>query len=104
MITLGNNMGNDELEGGNHMNKAFLFEMLSTPSVSGDEIALQKKVYEYMKDKADQIITDANGNVITVLNADSKVKVLLTGHIDKILGYNGSFLITTYGKTFNAVS
>ena len=28
----------------------------------------------------------------------------LTEHIDKILGYNGSFLITTYGKEFNVIS
>lgn len=66
------------------MNKTFLYEMLSTPSVSGDEIALQKKVYNYMKDQADYMITDANGNVISVLNPESKVKVLLTGHIDEI--------------------
>ena len=35
------------------MNKELLFDMLSTPSVSGCEIGLQKKVYSYMKDKAD---------------------------------------------------
>ena len=66
------------------MNKTFLYEMLSTPSVSGDEIALQKKVYNYMKDQADAMITDANGNVISVLNPESNVKVLLAGHIDEI--------------------
>ena len=102
MITLGNNMGNDELEGGNHMNKTFLFDMLSTPSVSGDEIALQKKVYEYMKDKADQMITDANGNVISVLNPDSKVKVLLTGHIDEIGLFVSEFTSTGFLKVKNA--
>ena len=30
------------------MNKAFLFELLKTGSVSGNEAALEKKIYEYM--------------------------------------------------------
>lgn len=54
---------------------------------------------------------------MTALNSDECLKYadvkcqyemlkseLLTEHIDKILGYNGSFLITTYGKEFNVIS
>jgi len=66
------------------MNPTFLYEMLSTPSVSGNEIDLQKKVISYMTNTADEIRTDENGNVISVLNPASSCKVLLCGHIDEI--------------------
>ena len=66
------------------MNKEFLYEMLDTMSVSGHEIGLQKKVIAYMKPYADEIRTDATGNVICVLNPQADYKVLLAGHIDEI--------------------
>lgn len=66
------------------MNKEFLYEMLKTPSVSGNEAAMGKKIYDYMKDKADQVRVDEIGDVVAVLNPDSKMKVLLTGHGDEI--------------------
>lgn len=66
------------------MNKEFLFEMLDTMSVSGNEIGLQKKVIAEMKPYADEIRTDNTGNVICVLNPDAEFKVLLAGHIDEI--------------------
>ena len=37
------------------MNKAFLFELLQTGSVSGNEAELEKKIYDYMQDKADRV-------------------------------------------------
>lgn len=66
------------------MNKEFLYEMLDTMSVSGNEIDLQKKVIREMKPYADAICTDYTGNVISVLNPDADFKVLLAGHIDEI--------------------
>lgn len=66
------------------MNTSYLYEMLSTSSVSGNEIELQKKVIDYMTPIADTIQTDENGNVISILNPDSPCKVLLAGHIDEI--------------------
>ncbi|BBF42503.1 endoglucanase [Lachnospiraceae bacterium KM106-2] len=66
------------------MNQSFLEEMLTTASVSGNEITLQKKVIRQMTPIADQIQTDENGNVISILNPSSKCKVLLAGHIDEI--------------------
>lgn len=66
------------------MNKEFLKEMLNTPSVSGHEIALQKKVMAHMKPYCDEVRHDATGDVISVLNPDAKAKVLLCGHIDEI--------------------
>lgn len=66
------------------MNKEFLFEMLTTPSVSGEEILLEKKIYDYIKPYADEVRTDEIGDVIGVLNPDSPCRVLLTGHADEI--------------------
>lgn len=66
------------------MNQEFLFEMLDTMSVSGNEIRLQKKVIKEMKPYADEIRTDNTGNVICVLNPEADFKVLLAGHIDEI--------------------
>ena len=66
------------------MNKEFLYEMLDTMSVSGNEIGLQKKVIREMKPYADEIRTDLTGNVICVLNPQADFKVLLAGHIDEI--------------------
>ena len=66
------------------MDRKFLEEMLDTVSVSGYETELQKKVIEHMKPICDEIQTDATGNVISVLNPESDVKILLCGHIDEI--------------------
>jgi len=66
------------------MNKEFLYEMLDTMSVSGNEIALQKKVIREMTPYSDEICTDYTGNVISILNPDADFKVLLAGHIDEI--------------------
>ena len=66
------------------MNKEFLYEMLDTMSVSGNEIKLQKKVIREMTPHAHEIRTDYTGNVICVLNPDADFKVLLAGHIDEI--------------------
>jgi len=64
------------------MNKKFLFEMINTPSPTGGEFALQKKIIKYMKDF--DIETDYTGNVICSINNDSDFKVLLAGHVDEI--------------------
>ena len=66
------------------MNKEFLYEMLDTMSVSGHEIALQKKVIAHMQPYAHEIRTDKTGNVICVLNPHADFKVMLAGHIDEI--------------------
>lgn len=66
------------------MNQQFLMEMLHTASVSGSETELQKKVMNYMQPYADCIEHDAMGNVYSILNPNSPMKVLLTGHIDEI--------------------
>lgn len=71
------------------MNKEFLNEMLKTPSVSGYEVELQKKVLSYMKDSVDEQYSDVTGNVINIINGKSDNRILLCGHIDEI-----GFIIT----------
>lgn len=66
------------------MDKAFLYDMIATPSVSGGEVPLQKKVAAYMREKGVAVHTDPSGNVISAINEDSPFKVLLCGHIDEI--------------------
>ena len=66
------------------MDIKFLKELIDTPSVSGNEYELQKKIIKHMEPICDKIITDHVGNVISVINPDSKVKVLLDAHIDEI--------------------
>lgn len=66
------------------MNKEFLFDLLNTPSPSGQEMAIQKTWLNYVKDFVDDIRTDDAGNVIGILNPGASFKVLLAGHSDEI--------------------
>lgn len=66
------------------MNKDILYEFLSTPSVSGHEEELQKKVIRYGKTFADEIRTDEIADVVTIVNPEAKVKVMLSAHADEI--------------------
>ncbi len=66
------------------MNKEFLYELLKTGSVSGDEVRIEKKIYGYMQGKADEVTVDELGNVTAAVNTDASFKVLMTGHADEI--------------------
>lgn len=66
------------------MNLDLLYKLLKTPSPSGHELAIQKVVIEEMKPYADDFYKQQNMNLITAINTDSPVKVLLSGHIDEI--------------------
>lgn len=66
------------------MDLEFLKELIDTPSVSGNEFALQEKIIKYMQPKCDKVITDHVGNVISVINPNAKMKILLDAHIDEI--------------------
>ena len=88
------------------MNKEFLFELLSTGSVSGNEAAIEKKIYDYMQDKADQVMVDELGNVTAALNPSSPFKVLLAGHADEIglmvtaVDSDGYLMVTNLGGIY----
>ena len=66
------------------MNKELLWEMLSTPSASGRETELGKKLYSYAGTFSHQVRTDEIGDVVAVLNPDCDFRVLLAGHMDEI--------------------
>ena len=88
------------------MNKDFLFELLSTGSVSGNEAELEKKIYDYMQDKADQVTVDELGNVTAAVNPASPFRVLLAGHADEIglmvtaVGSDGTLMVTGIGGIY----
>ena len=52
------------------MNRELLLDMLSTPSVSGREVELGKKLYGYAGTFAHRVDTDEIGDVIAVLNPE----------------------------------
>jgi len=88
------------------MNKDFLFDMLKTASVSGNEAELEKKIYGYMLDKADLVTVDELGNVTAALNPDAAFKVLAAGHADEIglmvsaVGSDGMLMVTKIGGIY----
>ena len=90
------------------MNKEFLWELLSTGSVSGNEVELEKKLYDYMQDKADQVRVDELGNVTAVLNPTASFRVLLAGHADEIglmvtaVGEDGTLMVTDIGGIYTS--
>ena len=66
------------------MNKKLLFKLLQTPSISGNELAIQKMLIEELKDVDDNIITHHSYNTMHIVNKESNVKVMLLAHIDEI--------------------
>lgn len=88
------------------MNKEFLFELLRTGSVSGNEAELEKKIYDYMQDKADLVTVDELGNVTAIVNPDAQFKVLLSGHADEIglmisaVDSDGMLMVTRIGGIY----
>lgn len=64
--------------------KDFLHEILTTPSPTGSEQAVQRLVRDRMKRYADHIETDLHGNVIVALNPKASRRVMLAGHCDQI--------------------
>lgn len=88
------------------MNKEFLFDLLSTASVSGNEEKAEKKIYDYMQGKADLVDVDEIGNVTACLNPDSPFKVMMAGHADEIglmvtaVGADGTLMVTNLGGIY----
>lgn len=88
------------------MNKAFLYDLLKTGSVSGNEEALEKKIYEHMQGQADLITVDELGNVTAAINPQADFKVLAAGHADEIglmvsaIGGDGMLMVTKIGGIY----
>jgi len=64
--------------------KDFLYELLRTPSPTGWEQPIQRKIYERFKHVADLIEPDVHGNLVLAINPGAKRKVMLAGHCDQI--------------------
>ncbi|MCE5276499.1 MAG: M42 family metallopeptidase [Planctomycetaceae bacterium] len=62
----------------------FLKQLLTTPSPSGFESAIQKIWCDYARGFADEVITDSYGNAVAVLNGDGDPKVMIDGHADEL--------------------
>ncbi len=82
---------------------SFLKELMRQPSPSGFEVPAQKIIRTRMRPFADKITTDVHGNVIGVLNAKARLKVMLAGHVDEIglmithIDNNGFIYFATIG-------
>ncbi|RIL11085.1 MAG: hydrolase, partial [Proteobacteria bacterium] len=68
----------------NKQSKDFLFELLNTPSPTGNEQAIQRVVKRHMQKYADSIEIDLHGNLTVAINTKAKRKVMLAGHCDQI--------------------
>ena len=88
------------------MNKEFLFDLLKTGSVSGNEAELEKKIYDHMQDKAELVTVDELGNVTAAINPSAPFRVLAAGHADEIglmvsaIGGDGSLMVTRIGGIY----
>src|SRR3954464_6588375 len=64
--------------------EAFLYDILRTPSPTGWEQPLQRKIYDRYKGVAHALEPDVHGNLILSLNPQAKRKIMLAGHCDQI--------------------
>lgn len=64
--------------------KAFLDQLLTTPSVSGYEQPAQAVVRDYIGPKVEALETDSHGNVTAVVNSTGRPRVMFAGHCDQI--------------------
>lgn len=62
----------------------FLKRLVTTPSPSGFEEAVQKVCKAYVAPYADKVYKDVLGNQYAVKNPDGKLRVMLAGHVDEI--------------------
>jgi endoglucanase len=62
----------------------FLYDLLRTPSPTGWEQTIQRKIHAEFKDIAHSLEPDVHGNLILALNPKAKRKVMLAGHADQI--------------------
>jgi len=64
--------------------RAFLKQLIETPSPSGFERPVQDVVRDWARPCADELRTDRHGNVIAVRNPDGQPRIMLAGHCDQI--------------------
>ena len=64
--------------------REFLYELLRTPSPTGSEQRIQRKIHDRFKGVAHAMEPDVHGNLILSLNPKAKQKIMLAGHCDQI--------------------
>src|SRR5688500_14221896 len=64
--------------------KEFFYDLLRTPSPTGREQPIQRKIHDRFKGIAHEITPDVHGNLILALNPRAKRKVMLAGHCDQL--------------------
>ena len=62
----------------------FLKNLLSARGPSGFETSVQKVWHDYVADFADEIHTNAYGNIAAVVNPQGDPKIMLDAHVDEI--------------------
>ncbi|MBM4149209.1 MAG: M42 family metallopeptidase [Lentisphaerae bacterium] len=70
-----------------HMRKQsleFLRQLLNTPSPSGSEPRAQRLWCDYVRDFADEVVTDPHGNATAIVNPRGNPKLMLDAHMDEI--------------------
>ncbi|MFX1513271.1 MAG: M42 family peptidase [Promethearchaeota archaeon] len=73
------------------VNEEFLAELVTTPRATGYEFPAQREIKKYLENDVDKIYADRVGNLISVINPESSMKIMLAGHIDQI-GFQISFI------------
>ncbi len=68
----------------NKTNKKYLYKLLEVASPSGFESKAQEITREYLKDSADEMYSDINGNLIAMKEGSGNRKVMIVGHADEI--------------------
>lgn len=89
--------------------RAFLEDLLATPTPSGFEAAGQRRWVAYVEDFADEVRTDEHGNAVAVV-AGEEPAVALAGHGDEIgfmvrdIEDDGTIRMTAIGGSDRTVS
>src|SRR5688572_21483673 len=85
--------------------KDFLYDLLATPSPTGHEQFVQRKIRDRFRGVADVMEPDVHGNLVLAINPGAKRKVMLAGHCDQIgflvkyISPDGYLYLDTLGGT-----
>src|SRR5688572_32129392 len=64
--------------------KDFLYDLLATPSPTGHEQFVQRKIRDRFRGVAEVVEPDVHGNLVLGINTGARRKVMLAGHCDQI--------------------
>lgn len=67
--------------------QSFLFKYLNNSSPTGYEVSGQKIWLEYLYPYIDDVLTDAYGNAVGIINPSAPYKVVIEAHADEISWY-----------------